>query len=67
MKVVEINSGFRGSTGTIMLSIADLVRSCGGEAYTFSEKSRVLLQTDINFLEQNLKIYFTVALVFLVV
>ena len=38
MKVVEINSGFRGSTGTIMLSIADLVRSCGGEAYTFSEK-----------------------------
>ena len=38
MKVVEINSGVRGSTGTIMLSIADLVRSCGGEAYTFSEK-----------------------------
>lgn len=38
MKVIEINSGFRGSTGTIMLSIADLVRSCGGEAYTFSEK-----------------------------
>lgn len=37
MKVVEINSGFRGSTGTIMLSIADLVRSYGGEAYTFSE------------------------------
>lgn len=38
MKVVEINSGFHGSTGTIMLSIADLVRSYGGEAYTFSEK-----------------------------
>lgn len=37
MKVVEINSGFHGSTGTIMLSIADMVRSCGGEAYTFSE------------------------------
>lgn len=37
MKVVEINSGFRGSTGTIMLSIADLVCSYGGEAYTFSE------------------------------
>lgn len=37
MKIAEINSGFRGSTGTIMLSIADLVRSCGGEAYTFSE------------------------------
>jgi glycosyltransferase involved in cell wall biosynthesis len=37
MKVVQINSGFRGSTGTIMLSIADLVRSCGGEAFTFSE------------------------------
>ena len=40
MKVVEINSGFRGSTGTIMLSIADLVRSCGGEAYR-SEVRRV--------------------------
>lgn len=38
MKVVEINTGFRGSTGTIMLSIAELVRSCDGEAYTFSEK-----------------------------
>lgn len=37
MKVVEINSGFRGSTGTIMLSIADLVHSYGEEAYTFSE------------------------------
>ena len=36
MKVVEINSGFRGSTGTIMLGIADLVCSCGGEAYTFA-------------------------------
>ena len=37
MKVVEINSGIRGSTGTIMLNIAELVRSCGEEAYTFSE------------------------------
>ena len=37
MKIVEINCVVRGSTGTIMLSIADLVRSCGGEAYTFSE------------------------------
>lgn len=37
MKVVEINSGFHGSTGTIMLSIADSVRCGGGEAVTFSE------------------------------
>lgn len=42
MKVVEINSGFHGSTGTIMLSIADKVRSMGNEAYTFSElKSKI--------------------------
>lgn len=67
MKVVEINSGFRGSTGTIMLSIADLVRSCGGEAYTFSEKKPGAAPNGHQFLEQNLKIYFTVALVFLVV
>lgn len=38
MKVVEINSGFLGSTGTIMLSIADFVRFHSGEAYTFSAK-----------------------------
>ena len=36
MKVVEINSGIHGSTGTIMLSIANLVRADGEEAYTFS-------------------------------
>ena len=36
MKIVEINYGFRGSTGNIMLNIADLVRSQGGTAYTFS-------------------------------
>ena len=36
MKLVEINYGFRGSTGNIMLNIAKLVREQGGEAYTFS-------------------------------
>lgn len=37
MRVVEINSGYHGSTGKIMLSIAEAVRNSGGEAYTFSE------------------------------
>ncbi len=37
MKVVEVNSGFHGSTGTIMLNIAKLIRSNGNEVHTFSE------------------------------
>lgn len=37
MKVVEINSVDKGSTGKIMLSIAQEVRATGDEAYTFSE------------------------------
>lgn len=37
MKVVEINSGYHGSTGKIMLSIAEEIGNSGGEAYTFSE------------------------------
>ncbi len=37
MKLVEINSVARGSTGTIMINIAKLARSTGNEAYTFSE------------------------------
>ncbi len=37
MKLVEINSVARGSTGTIMINIAKLARSAGNEAYTFSE------------------------------
>ncbi len=36
MKVVEINAVAKGSTGTIMRSIAATVREHGGEAYTFS-------------------------------
>ncbi len=36
MKIVEINGGFRGSTGSIMLNIARIVRKQGNEAYTFS-------------------------------
>lgn len=36
MKVAEINYGIRGSTGSIMLNIADMVRQQGGEAVTFS-------------------------------
>ncbi len=36
MKLVEINSGFHGSTGTIMLDIAEAARAHGWEAHTFS-------------------------------
>ena len=37
MKVVEINSTIKGSTGGIMLRIAENVRAAGDEVYTFSE------------------------------
>lgn len=40
MKVVEINSVSRGSTGNIMLNIANVVRKNGDIAYTFSEKRK---------------------------
>ena len=40
MRIVEINSVHYGSTGKIMLNIADCVRSHGGEIYTFSESRR---------------------------
>ncbi len=40
MKIVEINSGFRGSTGTIMLNIAKIAREQDYEAYTFSRASK---------------------------
>ena len=46
MKVVQINSVSRGSTGKIMLSIADTVRSHGGKAYSFSENRKT--KTPIN-------------------
>lgn len=36
MKIVIINSGFRGSTGTIMLNVANLARKQGHTVYTFS-------------------------------
>ena len=36
MKIVEINSGKHGSTGNIMLNIAELARKKGIEVYTFS-------------------------------
>lgn len=37
MKVVQLNAVSRGSTGNIMLNIAETVRRSGGAAYTFSE------------------------------
>ena len=40
MKVVQINSVAYGSTGKIMLNIAETVRRHGGEAYTFSENRK---------------------------
>ena len=43
MRVIEINSGFHGSTGTIMLNIAKQVRSTGGEALTFSQRKKSIL------------------------
>lgn len=36
MKIIEINSGKHGSTGNIMIQIADLARNTGFEVYTFS-------------------------------
>lgn len=38
MKIVGINSVAGGSTGRIMITVAQMVRDAGGEAYTFSEK-----------------------------
>jgi len=40
MKVVAINEVVTGSTGNIMLNIAETVRNRGGEAYTFSKKQK---------------------------
>lgn len=40
MKVVEINTGFRGSTGNIMLNIAETVKTENGEVFTFSETKK---------------------------
>lgn len=40
MRIAEINTVFYGSTGKIMLSIAELVISKGGEAYTFSSSRK---------------------------
>ncbi len=36
MKIAGINTGFRGSTGRIMLDVANLMIKNGNEAYTFS-------------------------------
>ena len=41
MKIVQINSVPSGSTGRIMLNIAETVRENGGVAYTFSENRKV--------------------------
>ena len=41
MKLVEIDAGHYGSTGRIMLHIAELVRKNGGEAHTFSGVRKV--------------------------
>ena len=40
MRIVQINSVANGSTGRIMLNIAEMVRENGGDAYTFSENRR---------------------------
>lgn len=40
MKIVSINTVASGSTGNVMLGVANTVRSMGGEAYTFSEKRK---------------------------
>ena len=40
MKIVEINSVCRGSTGSIMLNIAKTARASGNEVYTFSERKK---------------------------
>lgn len=40
MKIVEINSVCRGSTGSIMLNIAKTARANGDEVYTFSERRK---------------------------
>ena len=46
MKLVEVNTVARGSTGTIMLSLARIVRERGGEAYTFSMARRDYIPAD---------------------
>lgn len=40
MRIVSINPVITGSTGKIMLNIADTIRKNGGEVYTFSECRR---------------------------
>ena len=40
MKIVEINATHRGSTGKIMLGIANVLRKNGDEAYTFSSAKK---------------------------
>ena len=40
MRIVQINGVAHGSTGKIMLNIAETVGCHGGEAYTFSEKRK---------------------------
>ena len=40
MRIVQINSVPKGSTGNIMRNIAQVVRDMGGEAYTFSERKK---------------------------
>ena len=46
MKIVQINYGIKGSTGTIMLSVADVVRKKGGQAHTFSSPKKQPKPTD---------------------
>jgi len=40
MKIVEINGVCKGSTGNIMLDIANTARASGNEVYTFSERKK---------------------------
>ena len=47
MKIVEINTVHVGSTGKIMLQIADEARSQGHEAYTFSRAWKGLKGTQM--------------------
>ena len=46
MKVVQINSVSYGSTGKIMLNIAETIRENGGTAYTFSGSQRKNIASD---------------------
>ena len=50
MKIVQINCVAGGSTGKIMLNIAETVKKYGNEVYTFSEKKP-------NIRIENLKAY----------